>query len=74
MITRLPRVESTKMPPSTSKTWSVDGDCVRITNAQVITDNRTNPLTFYPNGRGIDYAHMFLEDVEIAIDSLKVRG
>jgi len=74
MITRLPLVESTKMPPSTSKTWSMDVDFVRITNAQVITDNRTKPLTLYPNGRGIDYAHMFLEDVDIAMDSLKVRG
>ena len=74
MITRLPLVESTKMPASTSKTWSMDLDFVRITNAQIITDNRTKPLTFYPNGKGIDYAHMFLEDVDIAMDSLKVRG
>ncbi len=74
MITRLPMVDSIPVAPGVAKVWSLDVGSVHITDAKFSVDNRTKPLTFYPNGRGFDYAHLVLDEVDIDMDSLVIRG
>ncbi len=74
VINRLPLADSVGMAATSSKIWKFDVDYWRLTNGRFTIDNRTRPVTFYPNGRGIDYPHMALEDVDIVMDSLVIRG
>jgi hypothetical protein len=73
IINRLPMAES-KPSAASTKLWHLDINYLNLTNGRFITDNRTKPLVFYPNGRGIDYAHLWLEDVDIEMNSLSIRG
>ena len=75
MISRHPMIDSSAViPVTTSKVWSIDVDFLRLTNGRFEIDNRTKPPIDYPNGRGIDYAHMVLVDTDIRMDSLVIRG
>ena len=74
MINRLPIGESIAGSTASTKSWSINVDSWRLTNGKIRIDNRTKPALFYPNGRGIDYAHMVLEDLDLRMDSLIIRG
>lgn len=71
---RLPMADSSTAAPASSKIWKLDVDFCRMTDGQLSIDNRTKPVTYYPNGKGIDYAHMNLSDVDMRMDSLVIRG
>jgi hypothetical protein len=74
IVNRLPMIDSTRPPVTNSVIWNLDVDHMQITNGQLMIDNKLKAQQFYPNQRGIDYAHLDLERFDIRMDSLRIRG
>ncbi|HEY3385435.1 MAG TPA: translocation/assembly module TamB domain-containing protein, partial [Saprospiraceae bacterium] len=74
IVNRPPMAERETAAPASTKLWYLDVAFLRLTDGKFSLDNRTKPEVLYPESRGIDYAHMVLEDVDIAMDSLVIKG
>ena len=73
-INRPPGLDSIPPAAASSKAWSLDIANLRLQDGKIKIDNQTKPAAIYPNEKGIDYAHMMLEDVDIQMESLIIRG
>lgn len=74
IINRVPMGEPLPPSASSSKPWYLDVDYLRFSDGIFIVDNQTKAPITSPNGMGIDFAHMVLEDVNMDMDSIVIRG
>ncbi len=72
-ITSKPVKDVIKSSAHPSVPWKIDADAIKWSNGKIFIDNENKQRDTSQN-KSIDYAHLALTDVDISMDSLKVRG
>ncbi|MGB4846952.1 MAG: translocation/assembly module TamB domain-containing protein [Saprospiraceae bacterium] len=65
-------IEPVSAKPS-GKSWAFDVDALKWTDGKIYIDNQSKPIDI-SQAHGLDYAHLSLDDVDIQMDSLQMRG
>lgn len=71
---RVVELDSNKLVTPSGKSWRIDVDHWDMQNGKVLINNLYKKPMAYANPNGIDYGHMFLDDIDLSTDSLKIRG
>jgi hypothetical protein len=74
VINRVVVIDSNRLVAKVSKTWFIDVDRWELTNGIISLENMAKPHITYKDPIGIDYSHLLLDDVDLTLDSLRVRG
>lgn len=57
-----------------SKTWMIDVDRWELNDGKLSIENMAKQHMIYKDPIGIDYSHLLVDDIDISMDSLQVRG
>ena len=73
LVTSKPVSEIQPTTISKSKIWSIQVAALKLTDGKIYIDNEIKPRdTTFVNG--IDYSHLILEDLDMAMDSIQFTG
>jgi hypothetical protein len=74
VINRPMVIDSHRMVAKVSKTWNIDLDRWDLNDGKISIENMSKQRMVYKDPIGIDYSHLLLEDLDLSVDSLQVRG
>jgi len=74
IINRVVVVDSTRVVAKVSKSWSLDIDRWELSDGVISIENIAKPRVTYKDPIGIDYSHLLLDDLDLTLDSLRIRG
>ncbi len=74
VINRVLVIDANHPVATISKTWNIDVDRCELTDGIVSIENMAKPRKSYADPIGIDYSHLLLDDLDMDMDSLRIRG
>lgn len=74
VINRVVAPDTVFAPGGNTKSWKFDVSHFHLKDGKFSTNNQGKAIQYYPDLQGIDYSHMHLDDVDIELDSLFIRG
>jgi len=74
IINRVVVMDSNHLVAKVSKTWFLDVDRWEMNDGIISIENMAKQRSTFKDPIGIDYSHMLLDDVDLTLDSLHIRG